>query len=715
MQLSRQTLEDLEFPEILENIAAFSFNEKTAKLLHELQPYEDHELLIRDLKTTNEYLSSFESENRIPFSEFYYMSDFLPRLAIENYYLDVNQFFQIKSNVLQIKEITKFIAKFEEYFPELYKIVSKINYESEIVKAIDNVFNRHGEIKNSASSELAEIRRKIKNVTIKIADLFKKAIAQNAEYLDDIKETVVDNKRVLAVNSGIRKRVKGRLLGTSKTGSISFIEPQSVYQSNRELEELMDEEAKEIIKILRNLTAIIAVHKESLETYEVLLEYLDFTQSKAQFAQRINGVLPNIKSEKTINLFDAYHPILYLKNSEKKLKTIPQSLSMNDEQRIIIISGPNAGGKSITLKTIGLNQLMIQSGILIPVHPKSEIGFFNKIFTDIGDNQSIENQLSTYSYRLKQMSFFVKNVDENTLLLIDEFGTGSDPELGGALAEVFFEEFYERKAFGIFTTHYSNIKIVAEELPHAINASMLFDEKYLTPLYQLEVGQAGSSFTFEVAEKNRIPYRLINRAKKKIERDKVRLDKTIIKLQQEKFEIQKTKDQVKELKQSSVEQNKELENTQEKIKEKLVEFQQLYDHELKDLRTGKKINEWADEYLKTKNKKKLINNFIKWVEIENSKKTKPNTIENKKKKITQKEVQKELNKNKKSIEKAQEKIQEKKEKEIKKSIEQLKIGDRVKMKDSSSIGTIENIQNKTVTINYGQFLAKISIFDVQKI
>src|SRR5690606_4851937 len=228
MQLSRQTLEDLEFPEILENIAAFSFNEKTVQIIRDLQPYEDHQLLIRDLKTTSEYLSSFESENRIPFSEFYYMSDFLPRLNIENYYLDVEQFFQIKSNALQIRDITKFFAEFEEYFPELQKIVSKTIYENEIVKEIDTVFNKHGEIKN---------------VTVKIADLFKKAIAQNSEYLDDIKETVVDNKRVLAVNSGMRKRVKGRLLGTSKTGSISFIEPQNVYQSNRELEELIDEEA----------------------------------------------------------------------------------------------------------------------------------------------------------------------------------------------------------------------------------------------------------------------------------------------------------------------------------------------------------------------------------------------------------------------------------------------------------------------------------------
>lgn len=715
MQVSEQTLHDLEFPKILEKIAEFAFNERTSQLILELKPYQNISHLIQDLNTTNEYLSSFESENRIPFSEFYYMKDFLPRLEIENYYLNAEQFFQIKSNSLQIKEITKFISKFEEYFPELNSLVSEVVYEKEIVKEIDAVFNRHGEVKDDASPELFEIRKQMKQVSARISDLFKKSITHNLSFLDDIKETVVDDKRVLAVLSSVRKRVKGRLLGTSKTGSISFVEPESVQKSNRELEELKEEESREIIKILRKLTAVIAVHKNLLEEYEDLLEYFDFTQAKAQFSLKINGTLPEIKPQKILNLTDAYHPLLYLSNSEKKLKTIPQTLRMDENQRIIIISGPNAGGKSITLKTIGLNQLMIQSGILIPVHPRSEIGFFDKIFTDIGDNQSIENQLSTYSYRLKQMSYFIRNVDENTLLLVDEFGTGSDPELGGALAEVFFEEFYERKAFGIFTTHYTNIKIAAENLPEAINASMLFDEKTLNPLYKLEIGQAGSSFTFEVAEKNKIPFRLINRAKKKVEQDKVRLDKTILKLQQEKFEIQKTKNQVQELKQTSESQSKELESTNEKIREKLVDFQQLYDNELKTLQVGKKMKDWADEYLKSKNKKKLIGEFLKWVEIENSKKTKSIAVEKKKEKIVQREIQKELKKNKETIVEEQKKIEQKKKEIIKQTIENLKVGDRVKIKDSNSVATVEKIEGKSIVLNYGQFTAKVSIFDVYKI
>lgn len=715
MQVSEQTLRDLEFPKILEQISEFAFNERTVEVISNLKPYENHEELITDLKTTNEYLTSIESENKIPFSEFYYMKDFLPRLEIENYYLSVEEFFKIKSNALQIKEITKFITQFEEYFPELNKIISQVIFEKIIVTEIDSVFNKHGEIKDDASPELHSIRKRSKLLGGKITELFNKSMTANLSFLDDIRESVMENRRVLAVNSAMRKRVKGRFLGTSKTGSISFIEPESVHKPQRELDELKEEEKKEIIKILKDLTVKISVYKPLLEEYEELLEYLDFTQAKAEFSLQIKGCLPEITSEKGLELINAYHPLLYLSNQEKKIKTFPQTLSLNKEHRIIIISGPNAGGKSITLKTIGLNQLMIQSGILIPVHEKSKIGFFDKIFTDIGDNQSIENQLSTYSYRLKQMSYFIRNVDENSLLLVDEFGTGSDPELGGALAEVFFEEFYERKAYGIFTTHYTNIKLAAENLPEAINACMLFDEKTLNPLYQLEIGQSGSSFTFEVAEKNKIPFRLINRAKKKVEQDKVRLDKTILKLQQEKFHIQKTKNEVEELKISSEEQTKELGFTQEKIQNKLLDFQQLYDNELKTLQVGKKMNELADSYMKSKNKKVLVSQFLKWVEMENSKKVAANSIEKKKEKIVQKEIQKELKQNTVNIKEQQKIISEKKEKEIKQSIENLKVGDRVKLKDSQSVGTIEEIKGKRLTINYGQFTAKVSIFEVNKV
>ena len=541
-------------------------------------------------------------------------------------------------------------------------------------------------------------------------------MSYHSDYLDDIRESVIGNRRVLAVKSFQRKRVKGQFLGTSKTGSITFIEPESVQGPRREFEELKEDEKHLIIQILLDLTAKIAVFRPNLEEYQRFLEYIDFTQAKAKYAQSINGILPKInKDNLQIKLVNAYHPLLYLNNLRNNKRTIPQSLFLDKDCRIIIISGPNAGGKSITLKTIGLLQIMVQSGVLVPVDEESEFGFFSQIFTDIGDNQSIENHLSTYSYRLKQMSYFLKQADENSLLLVDEFGTGSDPELGGALAEVFFEEFYERKSFGVFTTHYTNIKLSAERLPEAINACMLFDKKSLEPLYRLEIGQAGSSFTFEVAEKNKIPFRLINRAKKKVESEKVSLDKTILKLQQEKFEIQKTKDQVEELKETSLVQNEELEQTKEKIQQKLYDFQQLYDREQKTMMLGKRIVDMSDSYLKSKNKKQLIANFLKIVEMENAKKTKEVQQLKKIEKIIEKEVQRELKENSKEISKQKEVIEQKEKVATQKKIDNLKVGDRVKIHGSSSVGTIDKISKDVVFVNYGLFTTQIKVHEVYKI
>ncbi len=715
MQVSKQTLKDLEFPAVLAEIIQYIYTEKVAERTENLVPYSDRDELLNDLHTTNEYLSTLESGNSLPFSEYFILDDYLKRLSIENYYLPAEEFFKIKSNTLQIKEIKKYTQTFIEYFPHLHAKTEQIGYEKEIVKIIDQVFNKFGEIKDDASPELRIVRQQIRDISSRITELFNKSMSYHSDVLDEIRESVVGNRRVLAVKSALRKRVKGQFLGTSKTGSISYIEPESVLNPRRQLDELREEEKHLIIQILLQLTSEIAVYQPLLEEYQAFLEYLDLTQAKAKYAQNIQAVLPILKEDLQLQLIDAYHPVLYLNNLRKDRKTIPQTLSLTKKQRIIIISGPNAGGKSITLKTVGLNQLMLQAGILIPVHPKSEIGFFDKIFTDIGDNQSIENHLSTYSYRLKQMAYFLKNADEKSLLLVDEFGTGSDPELGGALAEVFFEEFYERNAFGIFTTHYTNIKLSAERLEEALNASMLFDKKSLEPMYKLELGQAGSSFTFEVAEKNKIPFRLINRAKKKVENDKVRLDKTILKLQQEKFEIQKTKDQVVELKETHEVHQEKLEEMQDKIQQKLYDFQQLYDNEQKVLMMGKRINEMADSYLKSKNKKQLISNFLKIIEMENAKKTKEIQQQKKIQKIVAKEVQRELKTNATEIKEQQHKKEQREKEAVQKKIQALKVGDRVKINGSTSVGTIDKIKDDIIFINYGLFTTQISVDEVYKV
>ena len=360
----------------------------------------------------------------------------------------------------------------------------------------------------------------------------------------------------------------------------------------------------------------------------------------------MNALLPEITQERELFLREAYHPLLYLSNSKNGVTTFPQTIELNDENRIIVISGPNAGGKSITLKTIGLLQLMLQSGMLVPVHHRSKMCLFERILTDIGDNQSIENHLSTYSYRLKNMNYFLKKCNHRTLFLIDEFGTGSDPELGGALAEIFLEEFYHREAFGVITTHYTNLKMLADELPHASNANMLFNDKTLEPIYKLIIGEAGSSFTFEVAQKNGIPFSLINRAKKKIEKGKVRFDATIAKLQKERSKMEKTAETLKDEETKAREEAKRLEELNDRVKSKLINYQELYDQSQRMITLGNKVDQIAERYFYDGKRRPLVSEFLKLIEMENAKRKQMSkeerTKQKEEKKTTTKEVHKQM-------------------------------------------------------------------------
>ncbi|WP_408068214.1 MutS-related protein, partial [Zeaxanthinibacter enoshimensis] len=404
------------------------------------------------------------------------------------------------------------------------------------------------------------------------------------------------------------------------------------------------------------------------------------------------------------------HPLLFLSNKKKKEKTYPQTISLHPENRIIAISGPNAGGKSITLKTIGLLQLMLQSGMLIPVHERSTVCLFSKILTDIGDNQSIENHLSTYSYRLKNMNRFLRLCDDDTLFLIDEFGTGSDPELGGALAEACLEVFYERGSYGVITTHYANLKLLADELPHMTNANMLFDSSTLEPTYQLMLGQAGSSFTFEVAQKNGIPYSLINKAKKKIERGKLRFDATIAKMQKERSKMAETGSRLQVEESKAREEARKLEELKGRVKTKLESYQELYDHNQRMIHLGNKVHSAAERYFVDKKKRPLVSELLRIVETENSKKKKTSAKEVKARKVKQAQVAKEAEVQVEHIRKKKEKEKKKaevKQKQAPKPI--LAVGDRVRLADGKAVGTIDTLEKKEAVVNYGQFTTRVDV------
>ncbi len=711
-KIHSKTLQDLEFDTVLEQLSVRCNTELGKVRAMGIAPLSDTESIHRVLGQTSEYLSSLISDNRIPNHGFDMIDGDLKLLKIENTTLEISGFRRIGAICKTIAEHKKFFKKFKEYFPILFEASEEIQLNLEIPTHIDAVIDRFGEIKDNASDKLFNIRQDINQVKGKINQSFASALNtyKTSDYLDDIKESVVDNRRVLAVKAMYRKKVRGTVMGSSKTGSIVYIEPETALKYSRQLNNLEFDEREEMQRILNELTNRIRPFAPFLSEYQDFLAHMDITAAKAKYASEMNALLPRINEDRKMILNDAYHPLLYLSNKLKREKTYPQTIELHPENRIIVISGPNAGGKSITLKTIGLLQLMLQSGLLIPVHERSNMCLFDKIVTDIGDNQSIENHLSTYSYRLKNMNNFLRKCNKNTLFLIDEFGTGSDPELGGALAEAFLEVFYERKAYGVITTHYANLKALANELPHCTNANMLFNSKTLEPTFQLVLGQAGSSFTFEVAQKNGIPYSLINKAKKKIERGKIRFDATIAKLQKERSKMAETASKLHKEELKAREEAHRLETLNSKIKSKLENYQELYDHNQRMIYLGNKVNTAAERYFQDNRKRVLVSDLLRIVEMENSKRRKKSAKEVKAARVKKAQVIQEVEKKVKVI-RQKKKVAKQKAFVAKKNKPRpvFKIGDRVRLMDGKAVGSIDNLEKNKAIVNYGLFTTNVSV------
>lgn len=717
IRIHQKTLIDLEFPTVLQQVSEFCITAPGNDQVLKIEPFADVDNVLPSLQRVKEFTASFGSDSPIPNHGFEPIFKELQLLEIENSTLERFSFRKLLALSETTQTLLRFFKKFEEFYIELQAFSEEVSFTPTIAIEIKKIFDKYGEVKDDASEELGLIRRRLHVVKSQINSSFTKALSRysGSDYLDEIRETIVDNRRVLAVKAMHRKKVKGAVLGQSKTGSLVYIEPQETLEFANELSNLIYEEGEEIKKILKALTEFVRPFQYDLAAYQAYVTELDVIYAKARYGATINAVLPRLTNNRQLSLVEAFHPLLLVANQKRKEKTFPQSIELMQDKRIIVISGPNAGGKSITLKTVGLLQLMLQSGLLVPVAPQSEFCFFERVLTDIGDNQSIENHLSTYSYRLKKMNQFLKRCNKNTLFLIDEFGTGSDPELGGALAETFLEVFYEREAFGIITTHYSNLKLLANELPHAVNANMQFDSKTLAPVYKLQMGEAGSSFTFEVAQKNGIPYSLINKSKKKIERGKVRFDKTIANLQKERSKLRKTSETLETSAEKARIESKQLEAINVKVQEKLESYQELYDSNQKLISLGRKFDSLSEKYFNNKQKRALMDELFKMVLTENSKRKK--IAPKKKKEIRQKkhEIKQEVEKKVAVIrkEKKKEKIAAKKLPPKPKVT--LKVGDRVRMIDGRAIGTIDTIEKKKAIVNYGMFTTNVSLTELEKV
>ena len=620
-QFDEQTAKDLEFDVVKSLLLNHCHNPTTIERANSLHPRVNPKAWRRELERTKEFLNLRSEGVPFPAVGGEEIASDNERLAVRDSVLDESGFNRIRTATETINAVIEALEDQSHGFPRLHHLIENLVPNTELPEAIDSVFDAKGEVRSNASPKLIQIREEKVRLRRSLNRQFLKELKKNQErgWLADTKEGFINQRRVLAVNSTHKRKVSGTALGQSKNASITFIEPASTVSMNFEMEMLQDDERKEIHRILRALTQQIRKFLPDLRDYHRVLVELDWARAKSQLAREMNADLPGIRNDQSFHLIQAYHPLLAMQNAANGIKTEPQTLALHRKERMLVISGPNAGGKSITLKTVGLLQVMLQSGLLIPAHPNSEMGCFRSVLTDIGDNQSIENQLSTYSYRLNRMKGFLEVADKGSLLLLDEFGTGSDPELGGALAEVFFEELYERGVFAVITTHYANIKTRAAQLAEAINGSMRFDQESLQPLFKLDIGPPGSSFTFEVAHINGIDDELIRRAKGKLDHRKVKLDELISELQKEKNTLAKVTDRhlKKEL---ELEQLKvEMTRREKHINERAESQQTLAEENNDALHRGRKLQQFIDKFDPGSRNKPLLQDIEKYLAVEKTK------------------------------------------------------------------------------------------------
>lgn len=675
--------DQLDFPILILELEKYGVGKKAKQRLTELKPSSSFDLVKKSLNETNEYLLSLHQDNAIPFYTYPEPDKELQLLAVQNSVLNATQFHQLRKLMELTNQLVSFFSDKQEVFPYLSQQTSHVQKDTFLIESINQIIDKEAQVKDDASVELHSIRRELSENRKQSDRVYRIHIQRLKKlgHLADFEESFVNGRRVLGILAEHKREVKGIMMGQSTSGKIAFIEPQNVIELNNEKLQFEDDEKREIYRILKLLSDQIRPYHYILETAYKLWSELDIIQAKAKLAKALHATMPLIsQNSQTIHLVNAFHPLLKLQQQGQPV--VPIHCSLNADSRIMVISGPNAGGKSISLKTIGLFQLMLQCGLLIPASAKSEFGIKKKMFGDIGDSQSIEDGLSTYSSRLQKMNYFLKHADKTTLLLIDEFGTGSDPDMGGALAEIILDKLNSKETQGVITTHFTNLKLLANTKPGIFNACMLFNTKSLKPLYQLHVGEPGSSFTFEVAEKIGLPAEIIAEAKQKLSKEKVKMDKLLNQLQQEKNVIAKLKrDLQKQMSKTTAEKREfqqlteQLETTLEKNKTNKEEKQKLMDY-------GRKLHQLTQEWTLSKNKKPVIHKFVKLAGYEQARKKEQEDLE-------------------------------KTEAFRKNKVEQIKpklsIGSKVRVLKSKETGIIKGLKSERAIVQFGQIEMNIGL------
>lgn len=682
----------LEFNKIKELLANYCQTEHARARAQHLRIHTRREFVETELKQSHEF-------RQLIANAIYFPNDYILNLSKELKLLSIPGAVLSGEELLQLRKLSESIEKIFRWFDNerrlaysgLALIIRDTYYEKAIVEMINDVLDDYGQVKDNASEELKQIRMNLYRKRNELRRLFDKIVAKmnKAGQLAEIEESFMNGRRVLAVFAEQKRMVKGILHGESDSRRTVFVEPEETVELNNAIYELESDEQKEVYRILRELTARLSVYAALLNAWHEIVGNYDFIRAKAKLGVELRAEYPAVVDKAHVHLVEAYHPLLYLYNQKTGKPTIPVSITLDDSKRILVISGPNAGGKTVTMKTIGLLQMMVQSGLLVPVHPSSQFGIFKQLMIHIGDTQSIEFELSTYSSHLLHMKHFMEEANGRTLFFIDELGSGSDPNLGGAFAEVIMQELAKKHAFGIVTTHYLNLKVMAGKTAGIINGAMAFDEKNLQPLYKLLIGKPGSSYTFSIAERIGLNKDLINRARQLIDEDQFRLDKLLNRTEQDLHQLQKKEKDLQQLMKENERLKKELQHTLDKEKHR---------QQVELLKEQNKISEERIAYLKDM-ERKLRQLQIEWRREEK---------ENKTKVVKQMEALLFKKDEKKTVSKMQKKIESK----FSEVGGEIKVGDKVKMKKNHQVGEVIELRNRKAVVKIGLLPMQVDLKDL---
>ena len=671
----------------------------------------DYKMIGDKLEQVDEFVRIQQGEEDFPANYFFDVRYSLKRIRPEGTWLDERELFDLKRSLQTIHDIIRFFrpaGEEEIKYPALTALAGDILVFPQLIGKIDTILDKFGKVKDSASPELQTIRREItvtmSNISRSLQSILRSA--QGEGVVDkDVTPTMRDGRLMIPVAPAFKRKIKGIVHDESATGKTVFIEPEVVVEANNRIRELEGEEKREIIRILTDFTNLIRpAAPDILQSYEFLAD-IDFIRAKALFALEVGGIRPIVEDKQQVDWARAVHPLLYLSLKKQQKEVVPLDITLTDEKRLLIISGPNAGGKSVCLKTVGLLQYMMQCGLLVPMHERSRMGIFENLFIDIGDEQSIENDLSTYSSHLTNMKFFVKNCNGKTILLIDEFGSGTEPQIGGAIAEALLHRFNERRSYGVITTHYQNLKHFAEKTPGVVNGAMLYDRHLMQPLFKLAIGNPGSSFAIEIARKIGLPEDVIAEASEKVGQDYINMDKYLQDIVRDKryweSKRQNIRQREKKLEEVIARYEKELNEVNSQRKEIVKEAKAEAAHILSETNakienTIREIREAQAEKERTKQARADLQEFK---ERMSDKQEEDDRIARKMAKL------KERNERKKQKQKAP----------VQFDRDVIEVGDHVRLKGQTTPGTVLEVQDKEAVVAFGMIKSMVKLDRLEKV